>query len=84
MDRRRGFAESQTAAIKHNVIAIETIKGVTKKYLQVKIVTTKKQATSAHAGPRMSANVSRGRPPSCHAKTAENTRKAEIMNPEPI
>jgi len=54
-----------------------------KAYLKDKIVTAAKQMTSAHAVPRMSAKVRSGRPASCHANTAVNTRKTEKKSPKP-
>jgi hypothetical protein len=52
------FAESHAAVVKNTVITIAKTMGAMKKYLQLKIVTTAKQMTSDHAGPRMSAKVS--------------------------
>jgi hypothetical protein len=63
-------ADSQAAAIKHTVITIEKTIGRIKRYLQLTTVMAAKQAANAHAVPRMSAKVSAGRPPSCHARMA--------------
>jgi len=65
-----GFAESHAAEIKHSVITIEKTIGRIKRYLQLTSVMAAKQAAKAHAVPRMSAKVSAGRPPSCHANIA--------------
>src|ERR1022692_936758 len=65
-----GCAESQAAAIKHTVITIEKTIGRIKRYLQLTTVMAAKQTANAHPVPRMSAKVSAGRPPSCHANIA--------------
>ena len=64
------FAESHAAAVKHKVIRIEKAMGRMKRYLQLTTVMAAKQTANAHAVPRMSAKVSAGRPPSCHASVA--------------
>jgi hypothetical protein len=66
------FAESHAAAVKHKVIAIEKAMGKIKRYLQLTTVMAAKQTANAHAGPRMSAKVAVGRPPSCHANIVAN------------
>ena len=67
-----GFAESHAAAVKHAVIAIEKTIGRIKRYLQLTTVMAAKQRARAHTVTRMTAKVSAGRPPSCHANTAAN------------
>jgi hypothetical protein len=67
-----GCAESHAAAIKHAVITIEKTIGRIKRYVQLTSVMAAKQTANAHAVPRMSAKVSAGRPPSCHANIAAN------------
>ena len=64
------FAESQAPAVKQTVITIEKTMGRIKRYLQLTTVMAAKQAANAQAVPRMSAKVSAGRPPSCHANIA--------------
>ena len=81
--REAGFAESHAAAVKQSKIRLEKTIGTMKAYLKPTIVTAAKHMTSAHAVPRMTAKVWRGRPPSCHANTAVNTRKMEKKNPKP-
>src|ERR1700722_10144475 len=66
-------AESQAAAAKHAVITKEKTIGRIKRYLQLTTVMAAKQAGNDHAVPRMRANVSAGRPPSCHARIAAKT-----------
>ena len=66
------FAESNAAAVKHTVITIEKTIGRIKRYLQLTTVMAAKQRARAHAVTRMTAKVSAGRPPSCHANTAAN------------
>ena len=65
-----GFAESHAAAVKHAVIAIEKTIGRIKRYLQLTTVMAAKQSARAHTVTRMTAKVSAGRPPSCHANAA--------------
>ena len=67
-----GFAESQAAAVKHNVIAIEKAMGRMKRYLQLTTVMAAKQRANDHAVPRMSAKVAGGMPPSYQANIAAN------------
>jgi hypothetical protein len=67
-----GFAESHAAAVKHAVITIEKTIGKIKRYLQLTTVMTAKQRAKAHTVTRMTAKVSAGRLPSCHANTAAN------------
>ena len=67
-----GFAETQAAAAKHNVIAIEKAMGRMKRYLQLTSVMEAKQRANDHAVPRMSAKVAGGRLPSCQANIAAN------------
>jgi hypothetical protein len=67
-----GFAESHAAAVKHAVITIEKTIGRIKRYLQLTTVMAAKQRARAHTVTRMTASVSAGRPPSCHANTAAN------------
>ena len=67
-----GFAESHAAAVKHTVITIEKTIGRIKRYLQLTTVMAAKQRAKAHTVTRMTAKVSAGRPPSCHANTAAN------------
>jgi len=67
-----GFAESHAAAVKHTVIMIERTIGRIKRYLQLTTVMAAKQRARAHTVTRMTAKVSAGRPPSCHANTAAN------------
>jgi hypothetical protein len=62
--------ESHAAAVKHTVITIEKTMGRIKRYLQLTTVMAAKQTANAHAVPRMSAKVSAGSPPSCHANIA--------------
>jgi len=66
------FAESHAAAVKHTVITIEKTIGSIKRYLQLTTVIAAKQRAKAHAMTRMTAKVSAGRPPSCHANTDAN------------
>ena len=66
------FAESQAPAVKQTVITIEKTMGRIKRYLQLTTVMAAKQRASAHTVTRMTANVSAGRRPSCHANTAAN------------
>jgi len=51
------FAESQAAAVKLNVIAIEKAMGRMKRYLQLTTVMAAKQRANDHVVPRMSAKV---------------------------
>src|ERR1700722_5640359 len=74
-------AESHAAAIKHTVITIEKTIGRIKRYLQLTTVMAAKQKANAHAVPRMSAKVSAGRPPSCHANIAANRKNNPTENP---
>ena len=67
-----GFAESHAAAVKHTVITIEETIGRIKRYLQLTTVIAAKQRAKAHTVTRMTAKVSAGRPPSCHANIAAN------------
>src|SRR5258706_15087902 len=76
-------AESHAAAVKHNVTAIETMIGITKKYLQARTVMAAKQRANVHAVPRMRAKDSGGRPPSCHANTTASRRNALTKSPKP-
>ena len=78
------FAESHVAAIKHAVITAEKTIGMVKAYFKLKPVIATKQMTSAHAVPRMRANVSAGRPPSCQVNIAANTRNTEKKNPNAL
>ena len=78
-----GFGESHAAATKHTVIRVKKRIGKRKKYLQLRIVTAKKQRANAHAARRMSARVSAERPASCHANTAANRTNTETKNPDP-
>ena len=66
------FAESHAAAAKHNVITLEKTMGRINRYLQLTTAIAAKQKANAHAAPRRSAKVAAGRPPSCHARIAEN------------
>ena len=66
------FAESHAAPVKHNVITIEKAMGRINRYLQLTTVMAAKQRAKAHNVTRMTAKVSAGRPPSCHARIAEN------------
>ena len=66
------FAESHAAAVKHTVITIEKTIGTIKRYLQLRTVMAAKQKARAHTVTRMTAKVSAGRPPSCHANAAAN------------
>src|SRR5450432_1137434 len=66
------FAESHAPAVKHTVITIEKTIGRIKRYLQLTTVMAAKQRARAHTATRMTAKVSAGRPPSCHANTAAN------------
>src|SRR4029077_20192544 len=65
-----GYATSHAAAIKHTVIAIEKTIGRIKRYLQLTTVMAAKQTANVQTVPRISAKVSAGRPPSCHANIA--------------
>ena len=58
--------------------------GIIKKYFQLKTVMAAKQRANAHAVPRMSAEDSGGRLPSCHANTAESKRNTLTKSPNPI
>ncbi len=78
-----GLAENHAAAVKQSKIRIEKTIGTIRAYLKPTIVTAAKHMTSVHAVPRMTANVWRGRPPSCHANIAVNTRKIEKKSPKP-
>src|SRR6267154_13482 len=75
------FAESHAAAVKHAVITIEKMIGRINRYLQLTTVIAAKQSANAHAVPRMSAKVAVGRPPSCHANIAANSKNTLIENP---
>jgi hypothetical protein len=66
------FAESHAAAVKHTVIKIEKTIGRIKRWLQLTTVMAAKQRARDHTVTRMTAKVSAGRPPSCHANTAAN------------
>ena len=77
------LAESHAAAIKHTVITSEKEMGITKRYLQLTTVMAAKQRANAHAVPRMRSNVAAGRPPSCHAKIAENRKSKPTESPSP-
>ena len=70
--RQLVFAESHAAAVKHTVITIEKTIGTIKRYLQLTIVMAAKERARAHTVARMTAKVSAGRPPSCHANAAAN------------
>jgi len=65
-----GFAESHAAAIKHTVFTIEKTIGRINEVSPAHNRDGGKQTAKAHAVPRMSAKVSAGRPPSCHANIA--------------
>lgn len=67
-----GFAESHAAAVKHRVITIEKVMGITKRYLQLTTVIAAKQRAKAHAVPRKSVRLAAGRLPNCHANIAAN------------
>src|ERR1051325_8899891 len=69
---QRGLAESHAPATKHTVITIEKRIGKTKRYRQLTTVIAPKERANAHTVTRMTAKVSAGRPPSCHANTAAN------------
>jgi hypothetical protein len=77
------FPESHAAAVKHNVVTNEQTMGIIKKYLQLKTVMAAKQRAKVHPVPRMSANDSGGRPPSCHANTAASSRNTLTKSPNP-
>src|SRR6266566_10163005 len=62
--------DSHAAAIKHTVITIEKTIGRIKRYLQLTTVMAAKQRARSHKVTRMTAKVSAGRPPGCHANTA--------------
>ena len=66
------LAESHAATVKHNVIRIEKAMGRIKRYFQLTTVMAAKQMANAHAVPLMCANITAGRPPSCHANIAAN------------
>ena len=70
--RQLVFAESHAAAVKHTVITIEKTIGTTKRNLQLRTVMAAKQRARPHTVTRMTAKVSAGRPPSCHANAAAN------------
>src|SRR6266478_1742113 len=78
------FAESHAAAVKHTVITIEKTIGRIKRYLQLTTVMAAKQRARAHTVTRMTAKVSAGRPPSCHANTAANKRNTEKKSPNAL
>jgi hypothetical protein len=77
------LAETHAAAIKHTVIAVKKTIGKMKKYRQLKIVMARKHKASVQAVPRMSAKVSAGSPPSCHANTAASRRNTVTKSPAP-
>src|SRR6476619_7547665 len=66
------LAESNAAAVKHNVITSEKTIGMIKRYLKLTSVMAAKQRANAHAVPRRNARVAAGRPPSCQASIAAN------------
>lgn len=69
---RFGLAESHAAAVKHTVIRIENAMGRIKRYVELTTVMAAKESARAHPVVRMTAKVSAGRLPSCHANTAAN------------
>src|SRR6266576_3187248 len=76
-----GSAESHAAKIKHTVITLEKTIGMIKRYLQLTNVMAAKQRARAHTVTRMTAKVSAGRPPNCHANTAANRYNTPTENP---
>src|SRR5437879_10308896 len=78
-----GFAESHAAAVKHTVITIEKTMWRIKRYLQLTTVMAAKQRARAHTVTRMTAKVSTGRPPNCHANIIppriDKTRRPRIQ-----
>src|SRR4030095_7072553 len=67
---RMGLADSHAATVKHTVIRVENTIGRIKRYVQVTTVMAAKHSASAHTVVRMTARVSAGRLPSCHANAA--------------
>jgi hypothetical protein len=82
---RDGFyvRAASAAKIRQRVTMPENISGTTKKYLQLRKVTMTKQAAKPQVTIGIAANCSLGRPPSCHAKIAANSRKTVTKNPKP-
>jgi hypothetical protein len=84
-DSGEGFyvRAANAAKIRQRVTMAENISGTTKKYLQLRKVTTTKQAAKLRVTIGIAANCSLGRLPSCHAKIAANSRKSVTKNPKP-
>lgn len=65
-------------------MTLENTSGRTKKYLQLKNVTTTKHAARPHRMLGISDRESLDKPPSCHAKTATKIRRIVTKRPKPV
>jgi len=62
----------------------ENTTGTTKKYIQLRIVTTMKHAARDQLRIHIVDKISFGRLPSCHVRMAVNRRKTVTNNPKPV
>lgn len=79
-----GFPATQAAKMRQIVMTPEKIIGITKKYFQLKNVTTMKHAARAHVITGIANKDPLGRPPSCHVRTAMKIRRTVTKSPKPV